>query len=283
MRALYYVLWIAPAITFSVLAYVMVQRKLRNSYPYFFAYAVFQVVSFAVQFSTYHASNRYAYFFSYWTVAALSIGLGFAVIYEVFREIFRPFEGLRDLGKALFRWAAAVLVVAAVLMVLITADAALKPAMVFGWLVALERSVRVMQCGLVLLMIICAPYVGLLWRHRVFGIGAGFGVLAAIDLIAVAVFGRLGLSAQTQMYYNLAKMAAYNMAGITWCTYMLRPEPARGPALQLAPSERWNFALSAAMHPQTSSPSLPLIMGVVDRAFERINERRGSGPSQADQ
>ena len=68
-----------------------------------------------------------------------------------------------------------------------------------------------------------------------------------------------------------------------WTVYLMRPEPARGPAVQLAPSDRWNFALSAAMYPQASSPSLPLIMGVVDRAFERINERRGSGPSRADQ
>ncbi len=283
LRALYYFLWVAPAVTFSVLTYVMVRGKLRQKYPYFFAYAIFQVLAFAIQFSTYHSSNRYAYFFAYWTLAALSVALGFCVIYEVFTEIFRPFEGLRDLGKVLFRWAAAVLVVAAALMVLITAGASRGLDFVFGCVVALERSVRIMQCGLVLLMVLCAPYLGLQWRHRVFGIGAGFGVLAAIDLIAVAVLGRLGLSAQVQYYYNIAKMAAYNLAGVTWCIYLLRPEPARGPALQLSPSERWNFALSAALHPQSASPSLPLIMGVVDRAFEKINERRATGPTHADQ
>jgi hypothetical protein len=283
VRLIYYLLWVAPAITFSVLTFVIVRRKMRQKFPYFFAYAIFQVISFGVQFSTYHSSNRYAYFIAYWTLAALSVGLGFAVIYEVFTDIFRPFEGLRDLGTVLFRWAAAVLVVASALMVLITPGSKGNVDIVLGCVVALERSVRIMQCGLVLLMILCAPYLGLQWRHRVFGIGTGFGLLAAIDLIAVAVLGRLGLSAQSQMYYNLAKMAAYNIAGLTWCTYFLRSEPARGPALQLAPSERWNFALSAVMHPESSSPSLPLIMGVVDRAFEKINERRGSGPSQADQ
>lgn len=187
LRAIYYFLWIAPAVTFSLLTYVMARRKLRASYPYFFSYAIFQVISFGVQFSTYHSSNRYAYFFAYWTLAALSVGLGFMVIYEVFREVFRPFDGLRDLGKVLFRWAAAVLVVAAAIMVLINGGASRGTDIAFSSVMALERSVRIMQCGLVLLMILCAPYVGLKWRHRVFGIGAGFGVLAAIDLIAVAL------------------------------------------------------------------------------------------------
>jgi hypothetical protein len=283
MRALYYVLWVAPALSFSVLAYIMVKRKQRTRFPYFFSYAVFQVIAFAIQFSTYQSSNRYAYFIAYWTLAALSVGLGFAVIYEVFTEIFRPFEGLRDLGAVLFRWAAAVLVVAAALMVLVgpAAEATTHSKILLSCVVALERSVRVMQCGLVLLMILCTPYLGLHWRHRIFGIGAGFGLLAATDLIAVAVLSRVGYSAQ--MFYNLAHMAAFNTAALIWTVYFLRPEPARQPALQLAPSERWDFALSSAMHPQSASPSLPLIMGVVDRAFERAgHEGHSNDPRKAD-
>lgn len=280
MRAIYYVLWVAPALTFTVLAFIMARQKQRGRYPYFFSYAIFQVVSFAIQFTTYHWASRVQYFWAFWTLAALSVGISFAVIYEVFGEIFHPFEGLRDLGTVLFRWAAAVLVVAATLMVLATPTP--SKSVFLSAIVSLERSVRVMQCGMVLLMILCAPYLGLKMRHRVFGVGAGFGVVAAIDLLAIAAVGRFGYSPQAQMYYNLAKMAAYNLAAIFWCGYFLRPEPARGPVVQLAPSERWNFAISAAMHPQSSAPSLPLIMGVVDRAFEKIGHDR-RGPTHADQ
>ena len=277
LRLVYYVLWIAPAFVFLFLAIAMHRRNLRSRYPFFFSYAVFQVVSFLAQFSVYHYWPK-AYFYEYWTGAALSIGISFCVIYEVFTEVFRPFEGLKDLGRVLFRWAAVVLVVAAALMTLTASSSGDVASRI---VVALERSIRVMQCGLVLLMILCAPYLGLRRRNHVFGIGAGFGVLAAIDLIAVAVFGKLGYSAAT--FFNLARMTAFNFAAVMWTVYLMRPEPARGPALQLAPSERWNFALSAALHPQSASPSLPLIMGVVDRAFERINERRGTGPNHADQ
>jgi hypothetical protein len=280
LRAFYYMLWVTPAFVFMFLAMTMVRRGLRKQFSFFFSYAVFQVLSFLAQFAVYHYRPS-LYFYEYWTGAALSIGLSFAVIYEVFTEVFRPFEGLRDLGGVLFRWATAVLILAAAL---ITLTAANTPGPVsMRTVIALERSVRVMQCGIVLLMILCAPYVGLRYRHRVFGIGAGFGIMATIDLIAVAVLSRIGLSATTSTFFSLAHMAAFNFAAVLWSVYFLRPEPARLPALQLAPSERWDFALLSAMHPQSASPSLPLIMGVVDRAFERAgNEQRSSGPRKAD-
>jgi len=97
----------------------------------------------------------------------------------------------------------------------------------------------------------------------------------------VGVLSWFGTSAQT--FFSLAHMAAFNIAALIWTVYFLRPEPARQPALQLAPSERWDFALSSAMHPQSASPSLPLIMGVVDRAFERAgHEGHSNDPRKAD-
>ena len=142
-----------------------------------------------------------------------------------------------------------------------------------------------MQCGIVLLMILCAPYLGLKYRHRVFGIAAGFGLLAAIDLMAVATVGRIGLSSSTAAFFSIARMVAFNFAAGLWTVYFLRTEPARGPAMQHSPSERWNFAMATATNPQSSGPSLPLIIGVVDRAFEKIgiHDRRGSGPNRSDQ
>jgi hypothetical protein len=280
LRVASYLMWIAPALVFAFMAAVMHRRGQHQRFPYFFSYAVFQVASFLVQFTVFHYWPN-LYFYEYWVGAALSIAISFAVIYEVFAEIFDPFEGLRDLGKVLFRWAAIVLVLAAVVMIVVTNSATASIAITRG-IVAFERSVRIMQCGMVLLMILCAPHLGLRRGHRVFGIGVGFGVLAAIDLIAVAVVSRIGLSQNVGTFNSVLHMAAFNFAAVLWLTYFLRPEPARGPVVQVAPSERWNYALSTAMHPQTSGPSLPLIMGVVDRAFQRISHE-GRGPLHADQ
>lgn len=280
MSAVFYTLWIAPALIFAFLVVSMHRRGMRQRFPYFFSYAVFQVVSFLVQFAVYHYWPK-LYFYEYWTGAALSIGISFAVIYEVFAEIFDPFEGLRDLGRVLFRWAAIVLVLAAVVMIVVTTSTSASIAFTRG-IVAFERSVRIMQCGMVLLMILCAPHLGLKRGHRVFGIGVGFGILAAIDLLAVAVVSRIGVSQTVALVNSLLHMGAFTFAALLWLRYFLMPEPARGPVVQVAPSERWNYALSTAMHPQTSGPSLPLIMGVVDRAFQRIGSQ-GRGPMHSDQ
>lgn len=280
---IFYVLWIAPALAIAYLATMMVRRHLRKQYPMFFAYASFQVVGFLAQFTVYHLWPN-QYYFEYWTGSVISIVLSFAVIYELFTQTFEPFDGLRDLGGVLFRWAAVVLVIAATLMTMISSNvhANLEAAIVL----AFERSVRVMQCGIVLLMILCAPSVGLTRKHRIFGIATGFGVMAAVDLIAAALVARVGISQLMGRLLTFSHMTSYCFAVGVWTAYLLRPEPARGPVLQAAPSERWNFALSSAMHPETTAPSLPLIMGAVDRAFSQLSSparRRANGPTHADQ
>lgn len=281
LTAVEYVLWVVPTLVLAWLGYTMVQRKLRHRYPFFFAFLVFQVALFVVQFSVYHFWPAY-YFRTYWPTTALGIFVSFAVVYELFCEVFAPFDGLKDLGGALFRWAAVVLVVAAVLIAVTTTapGATIQARLV----ISLERSIRVMQCGIVLLMILCAPCVGLTRQHRIFGIAAGFGVIAAIDLISTAVVARMGISSATALFNTLAHMISFAIAVGMWTVYMLRTEPARGPIAQYAPSERWDFALSAVMHPESSAPSLPLIMGAVDRTFQKLNlSRTASGPTHIDQ
>jgi len=59
-------------------------------------------------------------------------------------------------------------------------------------LVLLERSVRVMQCGLVFFLFLVSFYFGVAWQNYLFGIAMGFGVFASIELVAVAVRAQLG-------------------------------------------------------------------------------------------
>lgn len=274
VRWVYYILWIAPVALQVCLAAIMVRRKLRERFPIFFAYTLFQVLAFPIKFYTYH-TNQFHYFYAYWVTGALSVGLGFAVIYEIFREVFRPFEGLRDLGLVLFRWAAFVLVLTAVLM------AATSPALanhrILTVILTLERSVRVMQCGLVMLMLLCSAHVGLTWRHQVFGIALGFGLFAAVEVVVITVLGSFGQSVSAMV--SLGKSAAYNVSVLLWVRYLAAPEPARLPVSQLGPADRWDFALSGVIHPGANSPSLPLIEHAVDRVLQKTNGKNGDkGP-----
>ena len=266
LRIFYYVLWIAPAPVFVCLAALMRRRKLAKEFPCFFAFAVFQIVDFAVGFYIYHRSYL-QYFYAYWAMSAVSIGLGFGVLYEVFIGIFRPFGDLRKFGAVLFRWAALVLLLAAVLLATTSKPAAQTP--LFATILNLMRSVEVMQCGLVLLMLLSSSYLGVTLRHRIFGIALGFGVSAAVDLVAVAALSNFGL--QAKIFVQLSKMVAYNISALLWLGYVYAGEVECRPAKQDSYAERWDYALAAALHPGNASPALPLIEDTVERVWKQTN------------
>jgi hypothetical protein len=281
LRIVYYALWIAPVAVFVCLAAMMLRRKLHKEFPLFFAYVVFQVADFAIGFFTYHRSQQ-LYFYAYWTLAAVGIGLGFGVLYEVFTAVFRPLADLRELGGVLFRWAAMVLAAAALLM---AANSGPFP----GWrpvAVILNgvRSVEMMQCGLVLLMLLCSNYLGITLRHRIFGIALGFGIIAAVDLIVVAILTNFGLQANNLV--QLGKMVAYNLSALLWMGYVYAGAVECRSAKQLVYAERWNFALATAMHSGNDAASLPRIEDTVERVWRQANghSKNPKGPTHdADQ
>lgn len=281
LRFVYYALWIAPVPIFVCLAAMMVRRKLQKEFPLFFAFVAFQIADIAVGFFTYHRSQQ-LYFYAYWTLAAVGIGLGFGVLHEIFIAVFRPFADLREFGGVLFRWAAMVLAAAALLL---AANSGSFP----GWHVVsvilnVMRSIEIMQCGLVLLLLLCSAYLGITLRHRIFGIALGFGVTAAMDLIAVAVFANFG--SQSQTFFQLSRMAAYNLSALLWMGYVYAGESERRPSKQVSRAERWDYALAAALHPGSNSPSLPQIEDTVERVWKQANghSKNPKGPAQgADQ
>ncbi len=266
LRILYYALWVAPVPVFACLAVIMFRRKVHRDMPVFFTFALFQVAAFATDFYFYHRS-RTDYFYSYWTTAAVGIVIGFGVLYEIFTAVFRPFGDLREFGGVLFRWAALVLSAAALLM---AASSGTFP----GWHVVAVilngvRSIEVMQCGLVLLMLLCSAYLGITLRHRIFGIALGFGVIAAVDLIVVAVFANFGMKSYT--FFQLSKMAAYNVSALLWLGYIHSGELERQPTKQFSRAEQWNYALATAINPGIDAPSLPRIEDTVERVWKLAN------------
>jgi len=270
---LFYAMWMLPVPVFVCLAVSMLRRRLHTRLPLFFAYCLFQIIDFGIGFYLYHHSlSEYSY--TYWITTGISVGLGFGVIYEVFTEVFRPFIGLRDLGRTLFRWATLVMSLAALMMAVVNGPSDSHPLLVA--VLMLGRSVRIMQCGLVLLMLLCSSYLGLSWRHRIFGISVGFGIIGAVDLIAVTLMSTWGLNAAGTL--SLVKMAAFLFAALLWAGYMMSPEPERMPASESARADQWNFSLAAVVHPGGAGPALPLIQDAVERVFEKTNgKKNGDG------
>src|SRR5882762_10848008 len=107
-------LWFAQPLLQSAAAGMMLWRKLFRKFPIFFSYLVSQVFVFALVFITYQWGSYRQYFYSYWICSIISLVIGFKVIHEIFLDVFRPYHALKDLGSVLFKWAALVMVLVAI-------------------------------------------------------------------------------------------------------------------------------------------------------------------------
>lgn len=244
-RLLWAVGVVGPALELLIAA-AMVKRKLVHEFPVFFGYMVFHVFRFAVLFPVRHLLGSYEYFYAYWIAQGISSILGFAVLYELGNRLFRNYEALQHLGLVLMRWSAAVLLVLAVVA---AASAPGSDTMrIVAAMVTLERSVRVVQCGLLVFLFLFVSYLGLSWRSYAFGVALGFGIFASVELVAVTIRGHVGAVGQT--IWSMVNTAAFLAALMVWVGYLLAPQPVLR-QIELPSKlevEKWNQALLQVLH-----------------------------------
>ena len=104
------------------------------------------------------------------------------MLQEIFKDAFRPYEALRDLSVILFRWSALVVLLVGVMWAINGNHKSDNGAIVDAILLA-ERSVRLMQCGLVFFLLLFSEYLGISRRSPLFGISLGFGLFAAVNML----------------------------------------------------------------------------------------------------
>jgi hypothetical protein len=224
----------------AIMAIVMFIRKLHARLPLFFAYTVFHVVGSLLMWAA--ANISYAdYFYIYWSLEIVDSLLVLLVIQEIFSAVLSEYESLKSLGELLFRWGTLLIVVITVF----TASAAPgadSDRLVAG-LMVLQRSVALVQIGLVLLLFFFCRWFGLTWRDHVFGIALGFGISSSFVLASGSIRTVLGKTAEKM--YEYVTPASYTLGVIIWAVYVLTPERRRI-AERLGGSEQlreWNRAL----------------------------------------
>src|SRR5581483_4530573 len=258
-------LWFAHPVLQTAVAVILIRRKLHRAFPVFFQYILSQILIFAVEYSIYRAGSYRWYFYAYWAGTAVSVFFGFRVIHEIFLDVFRPYHTLKDLGSVLFKWAGLVMLLVAVV-VAFSSPASNSP--MTQAILTTERCVRVIQCGLVIILPVFCRYLGISWRQHTFGISLGFGTLAAVVLAIVAFAAGSHISAAAAEMVN---MAAENVAIFIWLGYLLARSPARQAATNLLRPQRWEQSLTDIQHPGTADSLIPLFEGMVDRALSRTN------------
>jgi hypothetical protein len=251
---------LGPALQITLLA-IMVRRKLLASFPRFFSYILFQIIKSCFLFGIYHYSCA-NYFYAYWTGNAVSVFLAVAVMDEIWGNLFRPYEGIQKLGSLIFRWACAVMLLVAI--VITASSQGTVAERVVGAVLSLDRSMRLMQCGLFLLLVLLCRFLKHFGRQYVFGIALGFGIFASIELILVSILLRYG--AAHSAVISLVKSAAYNAVTLLWITYLCQRSPVVLSARQL---DEWNSALSEpsdAVHADS-------FITMIEQAAERVLSR----------
>src|SRR6266853_6152554 len=176
--------WLAGPLLQITLLIFMVRHKSHKVFPRFFSYILFQTLKSACLFFVYRYLPPESYFEAYWTGNAVSVIFTVAVMDEILRSLFKEYGGIQILGTTIFRWSCGLLVLLAILGAS-SSDAAgdRLVAVVF----AFDRSVRLMQVGLFLLLMFLCRSLKNCSRQQVFGIALGFGVFASVELILVSI------------------------------------------------------------------------------------------------
>jgi hypothetical protein len=254
-----YLSWVAgPALEIALLA-CMVHRKLHRVFPRFFSYIIVQILKSVILFLTYRYYEQ-RYFEAYWTGNAISVILAVTVMDEILQHVFKDYGGAQNLGSVIFRWACGLLLLLAIVTAVTSQQGSADR--VVAVVLAFDRSVRVMQCGLFCLLMILCRLLKNCWRQQVFGIALGFGVFASIELILVSVAMHYGGSVALSV--GLAKSVAYNAVTILWIGY-LSQQAHSIPAVEMAP--RLDVALA------NPAGSTDAFLTMVERAVEDVISR----------
>jgi len=266
MDAVMYLSWILGPVLLSALLFFMIQRKLRVVFPRFFSYIVFQIVKSGILFAVYRYDPK-NYFDIYWTGNAISVLVAVVVMDEILHNLLKEYGGIESLASVIFRWACGLMLLLSIVSAFSSQQT--NADRVVSAVLAFDRSVRVMQCGLFLLLMILCRLLRNCWRQQVFGIALGFGIFASIELILVSVVMHFGDAPAAIV--SLMKSAAYNGVTLLWIEYLTRQ---RDSVLEIDAAPQLS-ALNVALAGSTESGDHFLSM--VEQAVDRVLSR-GSWP-----
>ena len=256
-------LWCIQPILQSAVAVVLWRRKLHKQFPVFFLFLLAQVVNFVVIFPLWRTGNYGLYFGPFWLGEAVNAVLGFKVIHEIFLDVFRPYHTLKDLGTLLFKWAGVVMLLVSVV---VAFSNSFDQSPLVHALTTLQRSVRIVQLGLILFLLLFSRFLGVSWKQISFGISLGFGLFAGVELLLYALnsggFVKQGL-------LNVINMATFNVAIFVWLGYSLSRKALRVTAANHLQTQRWEQGLADLQTPMASDSLIPMFEGMVERAFSR--------------
>jgi hypothetical protein len=255
-----------------LLLVVMHVRKCRSDFPVFYNYVIFYAISLTALSLVVNGSYK-QYFYSYWTQATLESLLGFFVLYEAFGQIMKPYSALTDLAKMIFLWVGVFLLAISLLTAVATTGS--MSTKICTVIILVQRCVRLMQCGFLLLFVVFEKRLGVSWSARGMCVTVGLGLSAVLNLIVIYLMNTAPAWASTlTIMNNLVSDAiiAY------WIVGMYAYQTVRKTAID-APNrlvlQRWNEVLLSSGYGNrapvlvATDSFIPGVEQVVDRVLAR--------------
>lgn len=249
LELLRYYLWIAPHVLQLGIAGIMFRRQLVRLFPWFFAYTCFEVAEFVLLFShEIFKVGEIPYLSLFAVTGVVSTILRFGIILEILRELSSRYVVLTKVLRPLFQWTTIGLLIAALLLTVYAGGNRANQ----SWFVLnmLNRTVLILQTGLLAGLFLFSRYLTLSWRNQVFGIALGLGIYATVDLMTAAISAQAGYWHAELLDY--ISMGAYHLSALVWIFYLVRSEPIRANALHNAPAQHeidaWSEELDRVLH-----------------------------------
>jgi hypothetical protein len=241
MTILQYSPWLLPAVLLSVIGYGVWTRRLYRDYPLFSAYIVGHLARLLVLFYFYRLGIRETYRHAYLYAELIEAMLKFGVISELFSNLFQSYDRIRSWVSVTLRWASAIFLLVAVLVA--AASTSYDSDKFLAGLFGMERSVVIVQAGLLFLLFAVSSSLSLKWKPHAFGIALGFGVVTSVNLAAFTLRAGLGVSSDDTL--SLISSAAYNCATLIWIVTLYAGQPVHPQVPPVPPSnvESWNREL----------------------------------------
>jgi hypothetical protein len=199
------------------------------------------------------AAQTWAYVYVYWAAYIAGALAIFFSLQEIFNELMSPVPGLQRLGIIAFRWVGVATVVISVSSVFPVHSNGNPFTSIT---LQLMKCTSIMELCLLSFLALTVHSLGRSFRSILFGVGLGFGMEAASQLIASALLARHpGLYSVGNLILEGVTIATF----ATWTTYFSLPEPAAERSAATLPVSspliRWNEIAKALGH---SAPHVAL-------------------------
>lgn len=222
--------WVLCTGLMAVAACLLWGRGLHRQFPFFFSYVLLVLVRGPVL--SVLKADRTLYFYSYWIAEAATVAFSLLVIYEIYRHVLSSTTFSMSRSTFFTLCVGLFAVAAATAFFLESSD---RPAILRAIFI-LTSTARLVQVGLLALLLVASMFFGFYWQSLPFGFALGYGLYATTELVVSAFRSSLGPSGDT--IFALTKVLSYQVAVLVWIFFIYRHREEH--ALRTLPAESMN-------------------------------------------